>query len=328
MDDLVVYFDERVRDGVYHGLHLGFRRVIVKEINQKDLPTKNELSDNLKKFNNNKRFLRFYGIEEFQNRSFLIFESYSHDTTEEALFKETFSKEELFKKLRFNKAVAWMHGSPINFWGNINTSTVVVVKNDQGQSRLKLLIKGFGHESKNNEDDMRGLGEVLDHCISLFESASPESDHLIECLKDGRCKITHLINHPTFWTTPERKLHFISAVYEGLGDDSTFTQSLPDIEQAIYDYKKGNLDLHFVRRMEMYGSFVLIPNPTRLDNYFVSSTGAILMNLKSQRKLWEGVYLEKVNVGRQGAGQNMRSIGKNVSPIEVKFTGKQPYDIL
>ncbi|XP_071694252.1 photosystem I reaction center subunit II, chloroplastic-like [Rutidosis leptorrhynchoides] len=41
----------------------------------------------------------------------------------------------------------------------------------------------------------------------------------------------------------------------------------------------------------------------------------------------DGVYPEKVNAGRQGVGQNMRSIGKNVSPIEVKFTGKQPYDI-
>ncbi|XP_076882720.1 photosystem I reaction center subunit II, chloroplastic-like [Bidens hawaiensis] len=41
----------------------------------------------------------------------------------------------------------------------------------------------------------------------------------------------------------------------------------------------------------------------------------------------DGGYPEKVNPGRQGVGQNMRSIGKNVSPIEVKFTGKQPYDI-
>ncbi|KAK9059341.1 hypothetical protein SSX86_021961 [Deinandra increscens subsp. villosa] len=41
----------------------------------------------------------------------------------------------------------------------------------------------------------------------------------------------------------------------------------------------------------------------------------------------DGVYPEKVNAGREGVGQNMRSIGKNVSPIEVKFTGKQPYDI-
>nr|CAA68728.1 unnamed protein product [Spinacia oleracea] len=41
----------------------------------------------------------------------------------------------------------------------------------------------------------------------------------------------------------------------------------------------------------------------------------------------DGVYPEKVNPGRQGVGLNMRSIGKNVSPIEVKFTGKQPYDL-
>ena len=32
----------------------------------------------------------------------------------------------------------------------------------------------------------------------------------------------------------------------------------------------------------------------------------------------DGVYPEKVNAGRQGVGQNFRSIGKNVSPIEVK----------
>jgi hypothetical protein len=34
---------------------------------------------------------------------------------------------------------------------------------------------------------------------------------------------------------------------------------------------------------------------------------------------------KKVNPGRQGVGQNFRSIGKNASPIEVKFTGKQAY---
>ncbi|TKY51141.1 Photosystem I reaction center subunit II [Spatholobus suberectus] len=41
----------------------------------------------------------------------------------------------------------------------------------------------------------------------------------------------------------------------------------------------------------------------------------------------DGVYPEKVNPGRQGVGLNFRSIGKNVNPIEVKFTGKQPYDL-
>ncbi|XP_052207002.1 photosystem I reaction center subunit II, chloroplastic [Diospyros lotus] len=41
----------------------------------------------------------------------------------------------------------------------------------------------------------------------------------------------------------------------------------------------------------------------------------------------DGVYPEKVNPGRQGVGQNMRSIGKNINPIEVKFTGKQVYDL-
>ncbi|OAY27933.1 photosystem I reaction center subunit II, chloroplastic [Manihot esculenta] len=41
----------------------------------------------------------------------------------------------------------------------------------------------------------------------------------------------------------------------------------------------------------------------------------------------DGVYPEKVNPGRQGVGQNFRSIGKNASPIEVKFTGKQVYDL-
>lgn len=41
----------------------------------------------------------------------------------------------------------------------------------------------------------------------------------------------------------------------------------------------------------------------------------------------DGVYPEKVNPGREGVGVNFRSIGKNVSPIEVKFTGKQPYDL-
>ncbi|XAR57206.1 hypothetical protein NMG60_11025263 [Bertholletia excelsa] len=41
----------------------------------------------------------------------------------------------------------------------------------------------------------------------------------------------------------------------------------------------------------------------------------------------DGIYPEKVNPGRQGVGLNMRSIGKNVNAIEVKFTGKQVYDL-
>ncbi|KAK9161120.1 hypothetical protein Syun_007461 [Stephania yunnanensis] len=41
----------------------------------------------------------------------------------------------------------------------------------------------------------------------------------------------------------------------------------------------------------------------------------------------DGVYPEKVNPGRQGVGLNFRSIGKNINPIEVKFTGKQVYDL-
>ena len=41
----------------------------------------------------------------------------------------------------------------------------------------------------------------------------------------------------------------------------------------------------------------------------------------------DGVYPEKVNAGRQGVGVNFRSIGKNASPIEVKFTGKNVFDI-
>ncbi|KAK8918443.1 hypothetical protein KSP39_PZI022085 [Platanthera zijinensis] len=41
----------------------------------------------------------------------------------------------------------------------------------------------------------------------------------------------------------------------------------------------------------------------------------------------DGVYPEKVNPGRQGVGVNYRSIGKNASPITVKFTGKQVYEL-
>ena len=35
----------------------------------------------------------------------------------------------------------------------------------------------------------------------------------------------------------------------------------------------------------------------------------------------DGVYPEKVNAGRQGANQNMRRIGQNGQPVNVKFTG-------
>ena len=41
----------------------------------------------------------------------------------------------------------------------------------------------------------------------------------------------------------------------------------------------------------------------------------------------DGVYPEKVNAGRVGANQNMRSIGKNTNPINVKFQGKGTFDV-
>ncbi|KAL6753372.1 PsaD-domain-containing protein [Haematococcus lacustris] len=41
----------------------------------------------------------------------------------------------------------------------------------------------------------------------------------------------------------------------------------------------------------------------------------------------DGVYPERVNAGRQGVNQNFRSIGENVNPIKVKFTGKNVFEI-
>lgn len=42
----------------------------------------------------------------------------------------------------------------------------------------------------------------------------------------------------------------------------------------------------------------------------------------------DGVYPEKVNPGREGANVNARTIGDNVDPAKVKFTGKLgPFDI-
>ena len=38
----------------------------------------------------------------------------------------------------------------------------------------------------------------------------------------------------------------------------------------------------------------------------------------------DGVYPEKVNAGRKGENQNMRSIGQNANPATIKFTGKMP----
>lgn len=40
----------------------------------------------------------------------------------------------------------------------------------------------------------------------------------------------------------------------------------------------------------------------------------------------DGVFPEKVNAGREKANHNPRSIGENVDPAKVKFSGKTPYD--
>ncbi|CAI5500954.1 unnamed protein product [Closterium sp. Naga37s-1] len=42
----------------------------------------------------------------------------------------------------------------------------------------------------------------------------------------------------------------------------------------------------------------------------------------------DGVYPEKVNAGRANANVNLRSIGKNVDPAAVKFSGKRAIDLL
>ena len=41
----------------------------------------------------------------------------------------------------------------------------------------------------------------------------------------------------------------------------------------------------------------------------------------------DGVYPEKVNKGREAVNTNDRSIGQNVNPIKVKFTGKNAYEL-
>nr|YP_010337700.1 photosystem I subunit II [Sahlingia subintegra]UNJ17285.1 photosystem I subunit II [Sahlingia subintegra] len=40
----------------------------------------------------------------------------------------------------------------------------------------------------------------------------------------------------------------------------------------------------------------------------------------------DGVFPEKVNPGREGVGNISHSIGKNLNPVEVKFTDKATYD--
>lgn len=41
----------------------------------------------------------------------------------------------------------------------------------------------------------------------------------------------------------------------------------------------------------------------------------------------DGVYPEKVNKGREAVNTNDRSIGQNVNPSKVKFTGKNAFEI-
>lgn len=41
----------------------------------------------------------------------------------------------------------------------------------------------------------------------------------------------------------------------------------------------------------------------------------------------DGVFPEKVNEGREKANYNARSIGENVDPAKVKFSGKAPYEV-
>ncbi len=40
----------------------------------------------------------------------------------------------------------------------------------------------------------------------------------------------------------------------------------------------------------------------------------------------DGVFPEKVNQGREAVNSVPRSIGQNPNPIQIKFSGKKPYD--
>ncbi|KAK3417586.1 hypothetical protein EUGRSUZ_H03534 [Eucalyptus grandis] len=131
---------------------------------------------------------------------------------------------------------------------------------------------------------------------------------------EGKAETPAKEEAPIGFTSPELDQNTPSPIFSGSTDGL-----LCKAPEQIFEMPMGGIAI--VRQG---------PNPLKLARK--EQCLALGTRLRSKYKIKYQFYRvlpngKKVNLGREVMGQNLRSIGKNVSPIEVKFTGKQVDDL-
>jgi photosystem I subunit 2 len=140
---------------------------------------------------------------------------------------------------------------------------------------------------------------------------------------------------PAPWTAPKLNPNTPSPIFGGSTGGLLRKAQVEEFYVLTWEAKK-----EAIFEMPTGGAAIMRKGPNLLKLARKEQCLALLNNFRAKMKLdgciyrvfpsgevqylhpKDGVYPEKVNKGRVGANQNMRSIGKNTNPATIKFSGK------
>lgn len=146
---------------------------------------------------------------------------------------------------------------------------------------------------------------------------------------------------PAAWTAPKLNPNTPSPIFGGSTGGLLRKAQVEEFYVLTWEAKK-----EAIFEMPTGGAAIMRKGPNLLKLARKEQCLALLNNFRAKMKLdgciyrvfpsgevqylhpKDGVYPEKVNKGRVGANQNMRSIGKNTNPASIKFQGKLgPFEV-
>ncbi|ABO99643.1 psaD, PSI-D, subunit II, photosystem I protein [Ostreococcus lucimarinus CCE9901] len=146
---------------------------------------------------------------------------------------------------------------------------------------------------------------------------------------------------PKAWTAPKLNPNTPSPIFGGSTGGLLRKAQVEEFYVLTWEAKK-----EAIFEMPTGGAAIMRKGPNLLKLARKEQCLALLNNFRAKMKLdgciyrvfpsgevqylhpKDGVYPEKVNKGRVGANQNMRSIGKNTNPASIKFQGKLgPFEV-
>ncbi|CEG01861.1 Photosystem I PsaD [Ostreococcus tauri] len=146
---------------------------------------------------------------------------------------------------------------------------------------------------------------------------------------------------PAVWTAPKLDPNTPSPIFGGSTGGLLRKAQVEEFYVLTWEAKK-----EAIFEMPTGGAAIMRKGPNLLKLARKEQCLALLNTFRSKMKLdgciyrvfpsgevqylhpKDGVYPEKVNKGRVGANQNMRSIGKNTNPAKIKFQGKLgPFEV-